>query len=213
MTGILLIGGKGPDKKYFRSVIKNYNFVIAADSGFDLALSLEIKPDLIVGDMDSILDKETLNSFPAEKIIQYPKDKDETDTEIGLRIFNDMGYNNIALAGGGEGRLDHLFGILNIFKRKYHPNLWITKREEVYYISKQFHKGGWRGSTVSIFPVGKSAGGMSSIGLKWPLNGLIWEEGFYGISNLVTEDELYISVDEGELLLIKNNNLEGNKHD
>ena len=210
MTGILLIGGKGPDKEYFRSVIEHYNFVIAADSGFDLALSLEIRPDLIVGDMDSVSNKKVLEKYPAEKIKEYPQDKDETDTEIGLSIFKNMGYTDIVLAGGGEGRLDHIFGILNIFKRSYHPNLWITQREEVYYISKNFYKKGWDGCTVSLFPVGKTAEGMNSDGLKWPLAGLKWKPGFYGISNLVIGNELFISVKEGNLLLIKNNNLKGN---
>ena len=64
---------------------------------------------------------------------------------------------------------------------------------------------GWKGCTVSLFPVGKEVRGMISSGLKWPLAGLKWKPGFYGISNLVVGDELFISIEEGDLLLIKNN--------
>ncbi|NOY09846.1 MAG: thiamine diphosphokinase [Spirochaetes bacterium] len=212
MTGVLLIGGNGPSKKYFRSIIGKYEFVIAADSGVDLALSLSIEPDLIVGDMDSISGRQKLKNYPPEQIIEYPHDKDETDTEIGLRIFREMGYTDIILAGGGGGRLDHVLAILNIFERKFHPDIWITDREEVYFISGTFYIKGWINSTVSLFPVGGPVNGLDSKGLKWTLKGFKWKRGEYGISNLVTDDELYIKVKEGNLLLIRNNILRENKY-
>ncbi len=205
MTGVLLIGGNGPSKKYFRSIVGKYEFVIAADSGVDLALSLSIEPNLVVGDMDSISSRRKLKNYLPRQIMEYPHDKDETDTEIGLRIFREMGYTDIILAGGGGGRLDHILAILNIFERKYHPDIWITDREEVYFISGVFYRKGWVNCTVSLFPVSGHVNVLDSRGLKWTLKGLKWKRGEYGVSNLVTDDELYIKVKEGNLLLIRNN--------
>ncbi len=204
MTGVLFIGSKGPATEIYNEYVRDVNFVIAADSGLELAVRIGIVPDLVVGDMDSIANRSLLGNFDREKIRIFPTDKDETDTEIGLRIFQEMGYNDIIIVGGGKGRLDHLLGIVALFERPFAPSMWITDGEVVFLITDTFHVRGWKGATISLFPIGKEVGGMESLGLKWTINGLSWKRGYYGISNIVTNNELYISVKKGKLLLVKN---------
>ena len=88
-TGILIIGGDYPDKSVFSHFLDISRIVVAADSGFDTALALGIKPDYVAGDMDSCKNTEELSRFPKITLI-FPKDKDDTDTEIGLIFFTDM---------------------------------------------------------------------------------------------------------------------------
>ncbi len=207
MKGVLFIGGEGPDKKTYETYVERADFIIAADSGIELAERLGVVPDMLVGDMDSISNRKILEKYESERIKTYPRDKDETDTEIGIRIFREMGYNSIVMVGGGGGRLDHLLGIVNLFERSFKPTKWITSREVIFLIEGDFFAYGWKGSTVSLFPLGERVEGMESSGLKWPINGLKWERGYYGISNFVISDELYITVRNARILLIKN--LEG----
>ena len=203
VEGLLLLGGEGPQRIHLEAILSKAPYVIAADSGFDLALRLGIVPDLVVGDMDSVLRRGELARFPAERIRRFPRDKDETDTELGLRMFREMGYTRVALAGGGEGRLDHLLAIVGLFEGESAPVAWITAREEVGRVEGELVMSGSSGLRVSFFPLGEKASGMSSSGLKWPLDGLEWSRGQGGVSNLITEDRALVRVARGRLLMIR----------
>ncbi len=204
MIGVLFIGGEGPEQRFYDKYVGRGDFIIAADSGLELAEQLGIVPNMVVGDMDSISDISLLDKYGRERVKIYPRDKDETDTEIGVRIFKEMGYNDIIIVGGGGGRFDHLLGIVNLFERPFRPKRWVTSREVIFLIEKDFYAFGWKGATVSLFPVGERAREMKSSGLKWPIDGLEWKRGYYGISNVVISHKLYIGVGDGKILLIKN---------
>ena len=83
MTGVLLIGGKAPNRKAITGILTRADHIVAADSGFDLARTYGIVPDIVVGDMDSVSSSEAFRTFPDERKRIYSEDKDETDTEIG----------------------------------------------------------------------------------------------------------------------------------
>ena len=83
------------------------DFVIAADGGYAAAKQLGIKPNLVVGDFDS------LGYVPeAEEIIRHPVRKDDTDTLLAIRLGLERGYRNFVITGALGGRLDHSFANL-----------------------------------------------------------------------------------------------------
>jgi thiamine pyrophosphokinase len=200
--GLLLLGGEGPERRLLEPTLRSAGFVIAADSGFDLAVRLGILPDLLVGDLDSIAAGPQLEAFPPERIRRYPADKDETDAELGLRLFAELGCSRVVMAGGGGGRLDHLLALVGLFERDPAPALWYTARERVQRVDAEAELAGCLGATVSFFPLGQGAGGLSSEGLKWPLAGLEWGRGQGGVSNLVTGDPARVRVRRGRLLMV-----------
>jgi thiamine pyrophosphokinase len=201
--GLLLIGGEGPARTVLEGLLAREPRIIAADSGFDLARSLGLEPELLIGDLDSVADSPELRAFPEDRIRRYPADKDETDTEIGLRLFRELGIDRVVLAGGGGGSLEHLVGILALFERDKRPAAWYTAREHVQAVEGELVLEGCRGQSLSLFPLGGGARGLSSRGLKWPLDGLSWARGDAGVSNLCAEDRVVIRVRRGRLLLVR----------
>jgi thiamine pyrophosphokinase len=177
--------------------------IVAADSGLEHVLSAGLEPDLVVGDMDSLRDRGLLERFPPERVRAFDEDKDDTDTEIALKTLYEEGYEEVVLAGGGGGRLDHLVGILSLFDRDRHPAVWLTARDEVTAIDAVLERSGLRGQTVSFFPVGRETCRMRSEGLKWPLDGLEWQHGDVGISNEVTGETLRVSMESGRLIMVR----------
>ena len=203
MTGLLFLGGNGPSLEQYGLYRFGESYVIAADSGLETAVRLGVEPHLVVGDMDSLASGRLLEKIPPRKIVRFPEDKDETDAEIGMRMMHDRGVERVVLIGGGEGRLAHLLGILQLFERDYAPDMWITAREEVSVVETFRDYQECRGQIFSFFPLGGAARGLASTGLKWPLNGLSWEPDQCGISNVALEDRVEVSVESGRLLAIR----------
>lgn len=204
MTALIVTGGEGPPPEFLAGLGAKADIVIAADSGLDAALAAGISPELVLGDFDSISDKKLLAGFQDSAIIEYQSDKDDTDTELALREAARRGFDRIVLSGGGGGRLDHLMGILELFRRSLRPCEWHTGRESVHLVTSE-SSAEFRlrpGDTVSVFPLGSPSFGMGSSGLKWPLAGLAWDSGKYGISNLAIESDIAVKAGSADLLVV-----------
>ncbi|MDR2485847.1 MAG: thiamine diphosphokinase, partial [Treponema sp.] len=87
VRGIAFIGGQGPDPEKCRRLITGTRIIVAADSGLITAETAGVKPDWILGDMDSLDDLRRLEAYPSQRILRYPSDKDYTDTELALNFL------------------------------------------------------------------------------------------------------------------------------
>lgn len=205
MDALLVCGGEAPPFSRLEDALPRFGIVCAADSGLDTLIAWGIRPDIIVGDMDSVSDPGAIGRFPAARVVRASRDKDETDTELGLKELSAAGAERIVLAGGGGGRLDHLLAIRSIFERRApRPAEWHTAREAVYLV-----RGGEalaieaeRCAIVSVFPLAAGASGMDSSGLKWPLAGLDWGPGDCGVSNLAADGAFRVHAGRGDLLVV-----------
>jgi thiamine pyrophosphokinase len=202
MTGLLLTGGEGPERARLEPYLAAVDVVVAADSGLDLANRVGLVPDLVVGDMDSVSDPRLLHAY-GDRVLRFRADKDETDTEIGLRLLSERGADRVILAGGGGGRLAHLAGLLALFERPVAPHVWLTAREQVEVVAGLWAAPVRAGETISFFPIGGLASIAASRGLKWPLDGLRWSRGDAGISNVATADRVEVDMADGRLLMIR----------
>jgi thiamine pyrophosphokinase len=203
VTGVLLIGGKAPELKSITSILSRADYIVAADSGFDLTGIYGIEPDIVVGDMDSVEQSDTFRSFPDHRKRIYSEDKDDTDTELGLEILKERGCDERILIGGGEGRLDHTLGILALFERDPHPHLWLTGRESIMSIEEEIIIDTYPDQRISLFPLGNEVCTMRSEGLKWELDELEWSRGEFGLSNRALSDRVRITVTKGRLLMVR----------
>jgi thiamine pyrophosphokinase len=204
MKSLIITGGQGPGLKVLESLSFNADFVVVADSGLDSIGGTTIEPDYIVGDFDSLSDTTLLNRYKKADILTYSSEKDETDTELALNICIKKKSEQITIAGGGGGRLDHILGVLYLFTRTNVPDAWYTAKEIVFNI-KPGIQGRFRvviGSQVSVFPLMAMSQGMKSEGLAWPLKDLIWEPGYYGISNRALESEISVTSGTSALIVV-----------
>jgi thiamine pyrophosphokinase len=205
MKALIITGGESPGADFLKKLALSADLVIAADSGFDTAMKAGIDPGLVVGDFDSLSDRSLLQGLPAEKVLGYPRDKDETDTEIAIRVSRERGAADLAIAGGGGGRLDHLVAIARLFERPDPPREWHTERESSYFLAAGARAdfSSSPDSIISVFPLGGGAcEGMDSRGLRWPLKGLSWKQGDFGVSNRNLEQVFAIMAGTTPLLVM-----------
>jgi len=212
--GIVFTGGEGPDPRVLRRILDGCTtgaLLVAADSGLILAEAAGFRPDWIVGDMDSLggamRGEDRLRSYPPERVIRHTADKDYTDTELALALLRENHCDEAWIVGGGGGRIDHLFGIRDLFEREKFPHRWITAAEDIYCIDGGAADNSLtinikQGGTVSAFSLGDGPWKAESKGLKWPLNDVKWERGLYGLSNAAIAEEIEIAAKQGRFLVI-----------
>jgi thiamine pyrophosphokinase len=203
MQALVVTGGDCPSYEVIRRLSERADLIIAADSGLEACLSAGIEPDFVVGDFDSVQQK-SLAQIPKDKILHFPEDKEYTDTELAIELAHNHGAYDIALAGGGAGRLDHLLAVRALFERKNPIQEWHTAQESAFFLPSGH---GLRFSAVaslvvSVFPLSKGAKGMHSTGLKWPLDGLKWNSGHFGVSNKSVAPEVEIDAGQEPVIVI-----------
>ncbi len=182
------------------------DFVIAADGGLRALEGLGIKPDLLIGDLDSLGAHPLPQGVPLEK---HPVEKDDTDTGIALAQGYAMGYRAFVLCGCAGGRIDHLianFQSMCRYSKMGASVRLIAPEYDAYALSGGAMTLPHRpaGTTVSIFCHGDKAGGVSLRGLYYPLDGYTLTcDHPLGVSNQHTEETAEISVQNGTLLMIQ----------
>jgi len=209
--GIVFAGGEGPGRETLRGLCSGSAkgaLTVAADSGLLIAEAAGLKPDWIIGDMDSLDDETRLLSYPPQRVIRHPVDKDYTDTELALNLLWEKGCGDIWIIGGGGGRIAHVFAIRDLFERERFPCRWITANEDIHCIDGKcaannslamIHEPG---DKVSVFPLADGPWQAESRGLKWPLENARWERGLYGLSNIALESESGIRAIRGRFMVI-----------
>ncbi|MDR2369942.1 MAG: thiamine diphosphokinase [Treponema sp.] len=205
MRGIVFIGGEGPPPGIARDLAGEAGLVAAADSGLTAAEEAGLRPDWIIGDMDSLGDVSRLDSYPKDRVIRCLHEKDYTDTELGLSLLREKGCDEVWIAGGGGGRIDHLFALRALFERDLFPARWITARDDIRALeapgelkTRRFPEG----AIIAVSPLGNGPWEARSRGLKWPLDNVRWDRGFFGASNEATGDDIEVKLIRGRFMVL-----------
>ncbi|MCL2804494.1 MAG: thiamine diphosphokinase [Treponema sp.] len=207
MLGIIFTGGDGPPSQIVKPLLKEDALIVAADSGLIAAEKAGFKPHWVIGDMDSLGDTdvssgERLASYPKERIIRAEQNKDYTDTELAVSHIIEQGCDSFWIIGGGGGRIDHLFGIRSLLERDIFPSRWITDTADIRCFEDEINCVLEKDALVSVFPLGDGPWQAKSSGLKWQLDALPWDRGFFGLSNRVTDGEFSIKAQSGRFMVI-----------
>lgn len=223
MNCIIFTGGNYPEKSkaiHFIEPLSANAIIIAADSGLNTAKIYGMKPDFFLGDMDSVSAEATAwykEKCPANFMETFPADKDFSDTELAVNKAKTSGADFIVLIGGSGGRLDHLIGILELFKGKNRPDLWLTEENLVCLIDskKRQHvriSNLPENSPLSVFPIFNTDSTENekykckSKGLVWPLENLEWEKGDVSLSNRRSagpeKEQVILNAEKGTFIVV-----------
>lgn len=203
MKDIVICGGLLLNKDIILDKIdKEYNKVIAVDSGYNNAILLGLKPNIIIGDLDSI--KEYDNNI---ELIQYNPIKDDTDIKLALDYCINKYNNNIDIICATGNRIDHLLN--NISMLSYLKDKGIKARilDEYNIISilDEYNEINNISKYVSIIPISDYII-YSSTNLYYKANKLrVNRVNIMSISNQAIKDKFSIKIHKGEALLIQSN--------
>ena len=192
------------DTGLIRSVINEDDFIICADGGLDKVVSAGIKPDLVVGDFDSLAHHELLNKF---KTVSLQTEKDDTDTMHCAAEAVKLGFKSIVLLGAVGGRLDHTLANLSVllYLRKNGAEGVIIDRYNEIRLLKQGNNRffGVMGKTISVMPYGCFQAVLSYTGMHYPMQKQTVALDYpYTISNIAEEDNIEIVLHSGTALVI-----------
>ena len=201
---LIFSGGLGPEYKRVEKLLDESGIIVAADSGWDLAVSMYITPDYYIGDLDSISDKKSLELIPEERKLIFPPDKDYTDTDLAIKFVEDKDYRDIVLIGGGGGRIDHLIALTTLFNRDIKPLEWYTAEERIVYTARNSSFSSRRGQTISLFACYGGEGVVSTEGLQWELENFKLDSSSFSLSNTALADNIEVRVHSGAALVIFN---------
>ena len=209
MRGKCIVMGAG-DLTVGELAVGEEDFVIAVDGGLSYCEILNIEPDFIIGDFDSVSEGEKKaicklqNEIP-DRIRQLKPEKDDTDMLSALKYGLEAGYRDFRIYGGTGGRFDHtLANIQCLLYLKNHDavgylvdgtGLIVVLQNEVVHFNRNLE------GFLSLFSLGKQAKGVSIEGMKYPLKDYTMTNDFpIGISNEFIGEEAVISVEDGELV-------------
>lgn len=198
---LIICNGEPPSRRLARRLARHADLVIAADGGANIARRYGIRPNVIIGDLDSIRPA-TRKVFRSTLIMQISR-QDNTDLEKALDYVLTRELDEVLVIAATGKRLDFTLGNLSVIW-KYTPALRMT-----------FLGDGWMalpvgrsrtleapiGTTVSLIPFGPCRG-ITLLGLRYALANATMNVGGIGVSNVVRSSPFSVRVRKGNMLLI-----------
>ncbi len=178
---------------------QKFDLAVACDGGYQNAIKAGIVPNVLVGDMDSLV-----QTPDGVKVFKYPSEKDFTDGEAGLEYLIENGCNEIFVYFGLGRRLSHTISNLQMASKHADKSniTFFGMEEKVMLKSKSFKLEEKIATTISIAPISGDVHIISSKGLKYPLENLTLQtNSSRGVSNVAIANCQEVNFQKGVLLV------------
>lgn len=200
-----VILGAGPirDDQACRSFLLEDDYILCADGGYVHARRMGIRPDLLIGDFDSMPIPEDAGC----EMLSYPPEKDDTDMLLALKCGLARGFCDFLILGGLGGRLDHTVANFTVLAYALSHSARAVLRDEknaaILLRDAAIRLPACHGFKMSVFPYGGGAQGVNLRGVKYPLADYTMEPYCtLGVSNELLPGGGEVSVKSGTLLLL-----------
>jgi len=203
----IVSGGTAPSEKLLKSYLEKVEFIIAADRGSECLYNYGIIPDLLLGDFDSTK-KEILDylKLQTKEVLEFPPEKDYTDTEIAIMEAIKRGAKKIYLFGAIGTRMDHTLGniglLLNARKKGVVLEI-IDDNNRLYLSEKKMILHGECGENISFHALCDKVTNFTIKGAKYNLES--YDMSLLdprAICNEFVDTKIEISYEDGELLIM-----------
>ena len=84
---VLFANGETPNAKLIDRNLINNSFIIGIDKGYEIAVNLDLKPDILIGDLDSV------NQDTLDKNIKIIENKNQDDNDLEKSLIYCVGNN------------------------------------------------------------------------------------------------------------------------
>ncbi len=178
--------------------------MVAVDGGTNKLVKTKFRPDVIIGDMDSIT-KVALKKFRDSEVIRFPREKDLIDLELALNYCAEKKFKEIIILGALGARAD--MTLTNIFLLSQLPKnvdaKIIHENQEIFLAGKKsFSIEGVPGEKISLFPMSGDVKGLTLKGFKYEINDFDLRFGIgLGLSNEFKSKKARVSFKDGLLLV------------
>jgi thiamine pyrophosphokinase len=186
--------------------------VVAADGGALKAIALGLRPDVVVGDGDSLpTDRATELRAAGIEVIVHPTEKDESDTELAVTEALARGATSIVVIGAfGGQRIEHTMANLLLLCLPALASVdarLVDGPSEAWVIG---HNGasatlieGSVGDYVSLLPLSDVVDGVTTRDLRYPLTDATLTQGpARGLSNELAALTGFVTTTSGRLAVI-----------
>ncbi|WP_139489797.1 thiamine diphosphokinase [Brevibacillus dissolubilis] len=184
--------------------------LIGVDAGALRLLEAGYRPDVAVGDFDTIGEAGVERLLEAGITLeQFPAAKDATDTEIALETA--LGYQptGIKVYGAIGSRMDHTLANLQLLWKAHSQGVWmeiINRQNHVRLLSERFtgcvvERGEYE--FFSLIPVSAEVTGITLTGFLYPLQEAVITLGSsLGVSNQLLGERGRVEIKSGAVYLI-----------
>ena len=214
-TTLIVANGEVPSSELSLSILKEKKRVVCCDGALQKLLSINIIPDVVVGDGDS-MDGELLQiqtdsdsacrdvacnvSTSGRNIPYYPDCSEEyNDLQKALKYCQANGYDDVLLLGCGGLREDHFIANLSILVMYSETmNLIMLTEHGVFNVLRGAATlPSFPGLQVSVFPSNLHTR-LSFSGLKYPVNNRSFNWLWEGSLNEALGDAFTVEADDEE---------------
>lgn len=204
---VIFVNGVLVDPAGVRAQLREDDYLVAVDGGYQHMQALGVMPRLLIGDLDSIETQELQELREAGVEVEiFPPAKDQTDLELALEHIAAQGFDQIRVVAALGGRLDQTLANLYLLELPALKDLDVRLddgREEIFIIRSQTEIHGAPGDTVSLLAMDGCARGILTENLRYPLREeTLCQNRTRGISNEMLAESASVQVRSGRLLCI-----------
>jgi len=204
---VIFANGHLPNPGSARAILRADDIFIGADGGTRHIYALGLAPRVIIGDLDSLNDEDKARAVSEKvQIVQYPRDKNETDLELAIQQARTFGTGTILIMAALGNRLDQTIANLALLSDPSLAALDLCADdgvEETFFCREQAQVRGRSGDLVSLIPWGGAVEGVRTEGLKWPLSDeTLNPYKTRGVSNQMLGGQALVSIRSGLLLVV-----------
>lgn len=189
--------------------VKDSSLLIGADSGALFLVERGFRPDIAIGDFDSVRPDELdrIKAASIKTIECDPIDKDFTDTEMAFRLALDMKPRSIVLLGALGTRFDHSLANVHLLALADENGVAasiVDATNRITAISQDTLVERHDHPQVSLLPLTHTVTGITLEGFQYPLHEATLTIGqSLGISNVLLGESGWVRMREGRLLVIQ----------